>query len=201
VEGLTRKALELPASERLIATTVDVGDSTVALQVLEFKEPVIRPIGEVRDQVIQSYRENEERALAEKRGSELLESLKGDPSKLENLAKERGFTVTGPHEISRQSPSVAALAEIAADLSRDAFSSSTAPRTLERVYKSSKGGVSVVVVSKASPPDLKAKGSLEGIKKFRDEAIQQEAQGAMSNTVALLKARASVDIAPGFMSR
>lgn len=202
VKGLTKKALQLPASDRLIATTVDIGDSTVALQVLEFKEPIIRPLSEVRDQVIRSYRENEARLLAEKRANELLEAIKGEPNKLEPLAKERGFGISGPHEISRQAPTVEALAEISGDINRDLFSSTVAPRALGRVFKgTNKGSVSVVVVTKATPPDLKTKESLEGIKKFRDEALQQEAQATLSNTVALLKARSSVDIAPGVMAR
>lgn len=200
LKGLTQKALQLPPSDRLIATTVELGNSTAALQVKEFKEPSIKPLAEVRDSVVAAYRKTEGLKLAEKQASELLEVAKKDPNALETTAKSRGYSVSGPYDISRANPSNVAFAQLTSDMSTDAFSSPIAPRALSRTFKTDTGYL-VVVVSKVTKPDLKVQAATESIKKYRDEATQRQAQEALTSTVARLKLSSNVDIDQSLLTR
>lgn len=193
LKGLTQKALQLPTSDRLIATTLELGDTTVALQVKEFKEPSIRPLAEVRDAVLAAYRKNEGLQLAEKQAAELLELAKKDPASLESTAKSRGFTVAGPFDISRANPSNPSFTQLSSEMSTEVFSSLTAPRALGRSFKDASGYL-VVAVTKVTKPDPKAKTATESLKKYRDEAMQRQSQEAITSTVAMLKLRSTVDI-------
>lgn len=193
LEGLTKKALQLPAAERLIATTVELGDTTVALQVKEFKEPSIRPLAEVRDAVLAAYRRNEGLQLAEKQAKELLELVTKDPASLESTAQSRGVTVAGPFDISRANPSNPSFTQLSSEMSSEVFSSLTAPRALGRTFKDD-GGYLVVTVTKVTRPDPKAQTAKESLKKYRDEATQRQSQEAIASTVAMLKLRSQVDI-------
>jgi len=55
IQGLTKRALQIPPSDRRIATTIDLGDKTVALRITEFKEPSIQPFEAVKDKVVEAY--------------------------------------------------------------------------------------------------------------------------------------------------
>jgi peptidyl-prolyl cis-trans isomerase D len=200
LKSLTQRALQLPTNDRLIATTVELGDATVALQVKEFKEPSIKPLAEVRDSVIATHRKNEGLKLAQKQASDLIEALKQDPNSLESTAKARSFNVSGPFDISRANPTSSSFPQLSNEIANEAFSSLTAPRILTRPFKSDAGYL-VVSVAKVTKPDPKAKTSLESIKKYTDEATQRQSQQAITSTVALLKLRADVDVDPGLLSR
>jgi peptidyl-prolyl cis-trans isomerase D len=200
LKGLTQRALQLPANDRLIATTVELGDTTVALQVREFKEPSIKPLAEVRESVIATHRKNEGLKLAQKQASDLIEAVKQNPNSLESSAKARGFNVSAPFEISRANPSNSSVPQLSSEIANEAFSSLTAPRILNWPFQSDKGYL-VVGVAKVSKPDPKAKTSLESIKKYSEEATQRQSQQALTSTVALLKLRADVDVDPALLSR
>ena len=200
LKGLTQKALQLPAADRLIATTVDLGETTVALQVREFKEPSIKPFAEVRDAVLAAYRSNEALKLAEKQANEFLEATKKEPATFEAAAKGKGFTVTGPHDISRANPSTPAFTQLTSDMSTDVFSSLAAPRVLSRAFKQS-DSYTVAAVSKVVKPDPKSKDAGEKLKKYRDEATQRQSQEAITATVAMLKLRSNVDIDETLLTR
>lgn len=200
LKALTQKALQLPAAERLIATTVDVGDTTVALQVREFKEPSIKPFAEVREAVLAAYRTNEALKLAEKQASEFLEAAKKEPTTFESSAKARGFSVTGPHDISRANPTNPSFAQLSNDMSAEVFASLATPRPLSRAFKQSDGYV-VAAVTKVIRPDPKAKDAAEKLKKYRDEATQRQSQEAITATVAMLKLRSNVDIDETLLTR
>jgi peptidyl-prolyl cis-trans isomerase D len=200
LKGLTQKALQLPAADRLIATTVEIGDTTVALQVKEFKEPSIKPLSDVRESVLAAYRKNEGLQLAEKNAKELLEIVKNDPASFESVAKSRGLTVAGPFDISRANPSNPSFAQLSSEMSADAFSSLTAPRALGRPYKDDSGYL-IVVVTKVTKPDPKAQAAKESLKKYRDEATQRQSQEAITSTVAMLKLRSNVDIDKALLTR
>jgi peptidyl-prolyl cis-trans isomerase D len=193
LRGLTQKALQLPSAERLIATTVDIGDASVALQVKEFKEPSIQPLAEVRDSVLALYRKNEGLMLAEKQAKDLVEVAQRDPASFEATAKSRGLTVKGPFDISRTNPSSQAFPELSGEVSSEAFSSAVAPRVLGKTFKVDNGYL-IVAVKNISKPDPKAPSALEQLKKYRDEATQRQAQEAISSTVAMLKLRSNIDI-------
>lgn len=193
LKGLTEKALQLPSAERLIATTVDIGDASVALQVKEFKEPSIQPLTEVKESVIAAYRKNEGLVLAQKQAKEILEIVQKDPASFEATAKSRGLTVKGPFSISRANPSSQAFPELSGEMSNDVFSSADAPRVLGRPFKVDTGYL-IVAVTNIAKADPKAPAALDQLKKYRDEATQRQAQEAITSTVAMLKLRSTVDI-------
>jgi peptidyl-prolyl cis-trans isomerase D len=193
LKGLTQKALQLPPAERLIATSVDIGDTSVVLQVKEFKEPSIQPLAEVADSVLAAYRRSEALKLAEKQAKDILDITQKDPASFEATAKSRGLTVKGPFDISRAKPSSPAFTELSGDVSNETFSSTLAPRVLGKPFKLDSGYM-VVAVKNISKPDSKTPAALEQLKKYRDEATQRQAQEAVSSTVAMLKLRSNVDI-------
>jgi peptidyl-prolyl cis-trans isomerase D len=198
--GLTQKALQLPAGDRLIATTVDIGDATVAMHVKEFKEPTIQPLSEVKGAVIAAYRAREALKLAEKQANDLLEIVKKEPNTFESAAKERGLTVSEPFNITRANPTNDKFADLSTEISNDAFNSSVTPRALGRAFKGT-NGYTVAVVTKVTKPDPKSPSAVEALKKYRDESTQKQEQEALVATIALLKSRSDIDIDKGLMAR
>jgi peptidyl-prolyl cis-trans isomerase D len=200
LKGLTQKALQLPPNDRLIATTIDIGDTTVVLHVKEFKEPSIQPLSDVKAQVLAAYRRAEGLKMAEKQANEILELVKKDLNTLESAAKERGARVSSVVDITRTKPTSETLAELSTEMSNDVFSSIAAPRVLNRTFKGDKG-YTVAVVTKVTKPDPKAPTAAESLKKYRDELEQRQEQEATVATVALLKSRSDIDIDKTLLSQ
>lgn len=200
LKGLTQKALLLPAADRRIATTIEMGDTTVALQVQEFKEPTIRPFSEVRDSVFAAHRQNEALLLAEKEANDLTTAITTDPVSFETAAKGRGLTVIGPFDISRANPSHPSFPQLTSDMSSEVFSSLSAPRAIAHPFKAP-SGYFVLAITKVTTPDPKAQTAQASIKKYRDEAAQRSPQDAIASTVAMLKLRSNIDIDEALLTR
>jgi peptidyl-prolyl cis-trans isomerase D len=193
LKGLTQKALQIPASDRLIATTVDMGDTTIAIQIKELKEPTIEPFEAVKDKVVQAYKRDEAVKLAERTAKELLAAVSQDPTTLSTAANAKSLKVTGPFDISRANPSNNAVPGLPQDLSADAFASTGAPRALGKTYRSSDGYI-VAVVAKVVRPDLKAASTAESIKKYKRNASDSSNNQTLRAVLALLKSRSEIDV-------
>jgi peptidyl-prolyl cis-trans isomerase D len=193
LRGLTQKALQIPASDRLIATTTDIGDSTVAIQIKEFKEPSIQPFEAVKEKVIQAYKREQATKLAQQQAQEFLEVVKKDPNSLTTVANAKGYKVIGPFDISRANPSNATAPGMPPALSTAAFSSPNTPRALESVYQTTDAYV-VAVVTKVTKPDLTTASAREAIKKFQQNADASSNQQTIRSVLALLKSRSEIDV-------
>jgi peptidyl-prolyl cis-trans isomerase D len=190
---LTQRAMTIPAAERLVATVIDVGDTSVALQIREFKEPTTQTFEQARDKVLAAYKKDEARKQGEKTGQEILQIAQGDPTKLEREATSRGFTLSAPFTISRASPSNSAFSGMTQEMLTDVFSSSKAPRALSKAYRSPQG-ISVAVVRKVTIPEISSAVKGAALDKYRTAAGQQNMQETLAITLALLKSRSTIDI-------
>jgi hypothetical protein len=185
--------MTIPAAERLVATVIDVGDTSVALQIREFKEPTTQTFEQARDKVLAAYKKDEARKQGEKTGQEILQIAQGDPTKLEREATSRGFTLSAPFTISRASPSNSAFSGMTQEMLTDVFSSSKAPRALSKAYRSPQG-ISVAVVRKVTIPEISSAVKGAALDKYRTAAGQQNMQETLAITLALLKSRSTIDI-------
>lgn len=199
LQGLTKRALQIPPSERLIATMFDVGETTVALRIKEFKEPFIQPFEAVKDKVLQGYKNDQASVLAEKRARELLESIAKDPTSLVSVATAKKYKVAGPFDITRAKPSNPTFSELPADLARDAVASNSSPRILSRAYKGN-AGYTVGVVSKVTPPDLSSAASIKALDEYRETASASSEQQSMQSVISLLKAKSDIDVDPSLFA-
>jgi peptidyl-prolyl cis-trans isomerase D len=193
LKGLTQKALQIPDSERLIATTTDVGDSTVALQIKEFKEPSIQPFEAVKEKVLETYKREQATKLAEKQAQELLEEAKKNPSALASTAGAKRYTVQGPFDISRANPANPAAPALPPTLSSAAFSTANTPRALQSVYRTADGYM-VAVVTKTAKPDLTTASARDAIAKYKQNADDSSNQQTIKSVLALLKSRSEIDV-------
>jgi peptidyl-prolyl cis-trans isomerase D len=193
LRGLTLQAMQVPAAERLIATVIDAGDTSVALQIREFKEPTTPPYEEVREKVLAAYREDEAKNLATTAVRELLEAVQKEPAALESLAKSRGFTVVPAFTISRAAPKSSTFPGLSPDMRNDAFGVKTAPAALPRFYVTSTG-LAVATVAKIDRPDPKAAKGAEALAKYKQQAEDEGSKTVIAATLDLLKDRATIDI-------
>jgi len=199
LQGLTQRALQLPASDRLIATTIDVGDTTVALQIKEFKEPSVQPFEVVRARVLSAYNQREARKLAEQAAKEFADIVKKDPSALASDAATKGYRVIPSFDISRAKPSNPALAGVSPDFTSEAFNSAKAPRALSKPFQVPEGLV-VAAVTKVTQPDPQSTTAQETLKEYRENAAESSAQRLVRATVTQLKANAKVvDVDPSLL--
>ena len=193
LRGLTQQAMQIPAAERLIATVVDAGDTSVALQIREFKEPTTPPFEEVREKVLAAYTRDEAKKLATTAARELLEAVQKDPAGLARIAQERGYVVTPAFTISRAQPSSEAFPALSSDMRNDAFASKVAPFALPKFYITG-SGFAVAAVQKIERPDPKAVKGAEALGKYQQQAGQESSRETVESTLALLKSRATIDI-------
>lgn len=200
VRGLTQQVMRIPPPDRLIATTFDIGENSIALQITDFKEPTTPSFAEVREKVLQEYKLSEAKKLAETRAKELQTLVDKTPGTLAQEAKNKGATVYGPFEISRLSPSSSTFADLTQEMTNDAFASTAAPRSLGKVYRVTDGFV-VAAVAKTKQPDPKASGSEEKIDKYQQRASAESSQKIVSSTISVLKTRATIDVDKSLLVR
>jgi peptidyl-prolyl cis-trans isomerase D len=199
IQGLTKRALQIPASDRRIATTIDLGDKTVALRITEFKEPSIQPFEAVKEKVAQAYTKEQAEVLAEKNARELLAAITNDPNSLAAVAATKGYKITGPFDISRAKPSNPAAPGLPSELASDVTGSFATPRALARTYKTPDGYL-VAVVSKITRPDMTSPDTIERMKEYRENATESTQQQTLKAVITLLKSRSKVDVDAGLLA-
>lgn len=191
--GLTQQAMRVPAPDRLIATVLDIGDSSVALQIKEFKEPTTPAFEAVKDKVLAEYKQREAKKLAEARAKEIREAIQQDPSLLDKEAKAKGAAVVGPLDLSRASPSSSLFPNLPAQLTADAFSSMKTPRELGRVYPITEGFL-IAAVIKVTRPDPKAAATRSNREQYEASTPDDYEKEMVGSTLSILKTRASIDV-------
>lgn len=200
LKGLTQQALMIPASERLIATVVDLGEATVALQIRDFKEPTTPPFNDVKDKVRQAWKKDQAAKLIETKAQELISQASKEPGSFSALAKAANATITNQFEISPAAPSTSALTSMSPEMREAIFSSQVAPRVLNKPYRSP-NGLLVATVVKVAAPDPKSSVETEVFDKYRREAAEQSTQQAIASSITILKTRAKLDVASDLLVR
>jgi len=200
LKGLTQQALMIPASERLIATVVDLGESTVALQIRDFKEPTTPGFDEVKEKIRQAWKREQANKLVEAKAQELVAQASKDPASFTALAKAATATVTSEFTISPAAPTTSALTTMSPEMREAIFASRVAPRVLGKPYRSSNTLV-VGAVVKVTEPDSKSTVASEVLDKYRREAAEQSTQQAITSSITILKTRAKLDVASDLLVR
>lgn len=200
LKGLTQQALMIPASERLIATVVDLGESTVALQIRDFKEPTTPPFTDIREKVRQAWKKDQASKLLEAKAQELIAQASKDPANFATIAKTMNATMTNQFEISPATPTSPSLSTMSPEMREAIFSSRAAPRVLGKPYRAADGLV-VGAVVKVTEPDAKPTVASEVLDKYRREAAEQSTQQAIASSITILKTRAKLDIASDLLVR
>lgn len=193
LKGLTQQALQRPVAERLQPALYSVGDSSVLYQITEYKESTILPFEEVRASVLESYKAEQAKTASQKAAKDFLKLVQAKPADIETLAKEKKYTVAGPLEISRKNPSVGELQNLGPDFTKSIFSSDTAPRALDTVFKSPDGFV-VAGVQKITRVDTTTPEVKKEIGEFTEGAREAGVQQTITSTLAMLKTRTLVDV-------
>lgn len=200
LKGLTQQALMIPASERLIATVVDLGESTVALQIRDFEEPTTPGFDEIKEKLRQAWKREQANKLVEAKAQELVAQASKDPASFAALAKAATATVTSEFTISPAAPTTSALTTMSPEMREAIFASRAVPRVLDKPYRSANTLV-VGAVVKVTEPDSKSAVASEVLDKYRREAAEQSTQQSIASSITILKTRAKLDVASDLLVR
>lgn len=193
LKGLTQQALQRPVAERIAPALHSVGDTSILFQVTQYKEATISPFEEVRDTVVSKYKEQQAKVASQKAAQDFLQLVKANPEKLSTIASEKKFKLVGPFSISRAQPSVQELSSVGPELTRNVFTSDTAPRGLDTIFRKP-DGFFVGAVERIQAPDTSSAAAIAAIEEFQISAKESSTQQALTSTIAMLKGRAVIDI-------
>jgi len=200
VEGLTRQVFILPTSERALPSVVELGDSSVIVQVKEFKEPTLPVFDAVKERVTTAYKSQEAKRVAAAKGAELLAAAQANGTDLAKEATSRGATVVGPLTISREKSSVDKLPSLSAEMRNAIFGAPKADTVLGKVFASNGADV-VIKVTAITPPNMADPAVASSLAKYKEQATQEVAQSVTGSTLAMLKARADIEVDPSLLSQ
>jgi hypothetical protein len=188
----------LPTSERSLASVIDSGDSSIVVQVKEFKEPSLANFTDVKEKVLAAYKSQEASKLAETKAQELLAAAKSSPGDLKKEADARKALFKGPFEISRAKPSPAGFTALTPEISKAIFSTKA---TLTPPTQSFRSGSEylVAVVTDLKKPDPNAAASKDALKKYAEQTEQELQRDMLESTLALLKSRSAIEIDPSVL--
>jgi hypothetical protein len=188
--GVTDLALNLPLSDRLLPTSLDVGDLAVIIQTKEFKEPTTAPLDEVKGQIATSLKNSAARKLAEQRANELLAAVKAAGADFKRESDIRKATALQPVAISRAKADAAPTSALPSALRTSVFATSS-PAVLDRVFQNN-GSYIVAAVTQIKKPDVPT--AKDAMAKYREQASEGNSRRALESAVAFLKASAELDI-------
>ena len=193
VAGLTKQVFLLPTSERTAPTVLELGDASVIVQVKEFKEPTLPPFESVREKVTSAYKNQEAKKLADSKIAELLKAVQVAGADFSKEAASKQGTVSGPLTISREDMTVDTFPGFTSEMREAVLSASKADTVLGKAYASDKG-YAVLKVTAVAPPNLTDPTLSASLSKYREQAAKDLAQSMTGSTLAMLKARADIDI-------
>lgn len=191
LKGLTAKVLETPLETRQI---VELGDVPVLVEIMEYREAYIPSFGEAREKVLARWRvaqANERaKAIATELGSQTSQS-----KPLLQLAKERKLKAGEEKGLTKASAPQGVFAEPGlkdALFTLYVLGSVTPPQE-------AKGKWYVAQLTAVTTP---ASSELaDKVADYRSEATSALGQTLVASYVATMKARATIDVAPGVLAR
>jgi hypothetical protein len=195
LEGLTRQVFILPTSERLLPSVIELGESSVIVQVKEFKEPTLPAFDVVKDKVTTTYKNQEAKKIADAKSAELLASIQALGADFSKEALTRNASVVGPFTISRENSELEKFPAFSAEMRNAIFSATKADTVVNKVFKSDKGDI-VIKVTALAAPNLSDPSVASSLAKYRQQASQDVAQSVTGSTLAMLKAKAEIDVDP-----
>lgn len=198
VRGLTQQVMMLPTSERLTPAVIDSGDTSVAVQIKEFKEPTTASYEEVKERVLTNYKTREAKKLAETKAKELLEAAKNAPADFKKESEARNAALKGPFEISKAKPAIEDFPAMTPEMSKSLLASTAANGAPTQYFVSGSQYV-VAQVTDIKRPDPNSESARQELAKYSEQADDQSQKEALESTIGILKSRARIDIDPGVL--
>lgn len=188
LKDLTRSVLAAVDSPRQI---VDVGASTVLVEVLKFEEARIPSFTEAKDKVKRDYQAKQSSVLAREAAEKIIEQLAADPDKsLPSLAKAEKYKIETQKGLSRanqqMTPPFTSLD------AQEAVFQATDPATKPNKVVSANGKYYLIDVISITPPDQKKIN--EKFEEYRNQAAADSANSLIRATLDRLKATTELDI-------
>ncbi|MEY4668783.1 MAG: hypothetical protein RL518_1482 [Pseudomonadota bacterium] len=199
LSGLTQNIFMLPTSERLQPNLIELGDTTVVVQVKEFKEPMTPPFEEVKDRVIASVKAAEARKLAETKANDILKAAQANPSSFSAEAQARAAKLAGPVTISREESASEALPAITAQMRTAVLATEKPQQVIARAFPGAKE-FTLLKVEEITTPNLSDPKNVAELAKYRAQATQQVANNMVTSTLELLKSRSAIELDPSLMT-
>ena len=199
LSGLTQNIFMIPTSERLQPTLIELGDTTVLIQVKEFKEPTTPPFEQVKEQVITAVRAGEARKLAETKANEILKAAQANPATFASEAQTRAAKVTGPFEISREESASDKFPTMTSQMRTAVLSTEKPQQVVGQVFPGAKE-FTLLKVEEIKAPNLADPKSVAELAKYRAQASQQVANNTITSTLELLKSRSQIEIDPSLLA-
>jgi len=198
--GLTQNVFRLPTSERLQPALIELGDSTVLVQVTEFKEPSTPTYEEVESKVKAAFLAEESSRAAATRADDLLKAAQANPANFDGDARTRSARVVGPFEISREAPSPEQFPSLTSQMRAGILSADKANSIVGRVY-SGKGEFTILKVVDVKVPNLSDSSTMSELSKLKAQASQDLAQNFVTSTLEALKVNSSITVDPSVMGQ
>jgi peptidyl-prolyl cis-trans isomerase D len=197
--GLTQNVFMLPTSERLQPNLIELGDTTVLVQVKEFKEPATPPFEEVKEKVLAAVKADEARKLAETKANELLKVAQANPATFASEAQARTAKMVGPFEVSREEGSSEKFPEMSSQMRSAVLATEKPQQVVGRVFPGDKE-FTLIKVEEIKAPDFNDPKNAAELTKYRSQATQEVANQMISSTLELLKSRSDIEIDPSLIA-
>ncbi len=200
LSGLTQNVFMLPSSERLQPNLIELGDTTVLVQVKEFKEPATPPFEEVKERVVTAVKAEEARKLASQKADEILKAAQANPGSFTTEAQARAATVVGPVEISREESSPDKLPKMTSQMRSAVLSADKPNHVIGQVFPSSRE-FTILKVEEIKAPNIADPKNVAELTKYRSQASQEVANNMITSTLELLKSRSEIEIDPSLIGQ
>jgi len=199
LSGLTQNVFMLPTSERLQPTLIEIGDTTVLVQVKEFKEPTTPPFEEVKDRVLAAVKAAEARKIAETKASEILKASQVNAANFTSEAQARAAKVVGPFQVSREQPSSDTFPTMTAQMRAAVLATEKPQQVVGQTFPGSKE-FTLLKVEEIKSPNLTDPKNADELSKYRSQASQQVANNMITSTLELLKSRSEIQLDPSLIA-
>jgi parvulin-like peptidyl-prolyl isomerase len=176
-----------------------MGDTTVIVQVAEFKEPSTPPFEEVKERVLTAVRAEEARKFAEAKANDLLKAAQANPAAFASEAQTRAAKLVGPFEISLEEPGADKFPSMTSQMRSAVFSSDKPQHVVDRVFPTAKE-FTLLKVEEIKAPNLADPKNVAELAKYRAQASQQVANNTITSTLELLKSRSEIEIDPSLIA-
>ncbi|NMC63526.1 MAG: hypothetical protein GYA55_10225 [SAR324 cluster bacterium] len=191
VSGLTRKIFEMPGEERQV---VEMGDKSILVHIVDFKEVETPPFQEVRSLVIEDVKKKEANRLAESASKEFLDNLeKSSDKNLEKAAQKLGLKSESKENLqaglARELPFVD-------DVVHSAIFSAGQPGLLKDVM-SVQGKYYVFQIREINKPKIEE--MQKKVSQKQEEVSVENGEILLQSLINRLKAAAKIEVDPGLM--
>lgn len=170
------------------AVLVELGESSILAEITERKDAEVKPLADVRAEIISTLKQSRAAAEAAERGAALIEAVKGGGDFTSEAAK-RGFKVESANISGKAAQHEGVLQN--AELRNRVFAATEAPRLIEQVFESGEKKV-VAQVTKVTLPAAEP-GKAELVP-YREQESRELANIFLQSVINRAKKSAEIDL-------